>query len=101
MDLKELEVNEFQVSGGGPLDRDDIRLVRRRQRNETSKWSVVQRGFCLSKRGEWEYEPIPSSRDAVFLSSCRFDTPEAALGVFYETQRRRKTSADAPEKDPI
>ena len=29
-------------------------------------------GFCLNKKGLFEYEPMPSNRTAAFLKRCRF-----------------------------
>ena len=31
-------------------------------------------GFCLNKKGLWEYEPSPSNRDKKFYNRCRFNT---------------------------
>ena len=45
-----------------------------KQINGTVKFAVRQSGYCLSKSGKWEYEPMPSSRDEEFLESCRFDS---------------------------
>lgn len=80
--LKELEVLEYQIAGGGPFDREDVRLVRRRNRDGVSKWAVVNRGAALNADGEWEWEPIPSSRTDEYLARTRFATPEAALNVY-------------------
>ena len=33
---------------------------------------------CLSKQGEWEPEPIPSSRTSMFLTRCRWSDLEGA-----------------------
>jgi hypothetical protein len=42
-------------------------------------WKVLSgSGAVLGKDGEWEYEPIPSSRDEEFYAHCRFDTYEEA-----------------------
>lgn len=30
--------------------------------------------LCLNKEGNWEFEPMPSSRDDDFYKRCRFDT---------------------------
>lgn len=35
-------------------------------------------GRCLNKSGEWELEPMPSSRDDAFYERCRFDSFAAA-----------------------
>ena len=38
------------------------------------KFAVRYYGQCLNNIGEWEDEPLPSSRDVDFLNRCRFDT---------------------------
>ena len=43
------------------------------------KWAVRWHGRCLTKTAEWEYEPLPSSRDDAFYARCRFDTLEQAV----------------------
>ena len=45
----------------------------------SKKWAVRRNGNCLGKGGEWEYEPMPSSRDDEFLERCRFSTPMEAF----------------------
>lgn len=45
------------------------------------KWSVRRGASCLTKNGEWIYEPIPSSRGADFYSLCRFDSLAEAVGA--------------------
>ena len=41
-------------------------------------WAVREGGCVLSKSGEWETEPIPSSRDDEFLARARFSSAENA-----------------------
>src|SRR5436190_3642713 len=36
-------------------------------------------GQCLNSYGEWESEPMPSSRDDVFYERCRFRSLGAAI----------------------
>jgi len=43
------------------------------------KWAVRRRGYVLSTNGEWEYEPMPSSRDDDFYARYRFGSLDAAL----------------------
>ncbi len=38
------------------------------------KWAVRKLSYCLNKSREWEFEPMPSSRDNEFYKRCRFDT---------------------------
>tara|TARA_Y100000034_G_scaffold103542_1_gene129244 strand:- start:250 stop:432 length:183 start_codon:yes stop_codon:yes gene_type:complete len=42
------------------------------------KYAVRDAHTCLNKDGNWEWEPLPSSRDDAFLERCRFDTLEGA-----------------------
>lgn len=46
------------------------------------RWAVRRGGECLAADGEWEYEPLPSSRDDAFYSRCRFESLEAAVAVY-------------------
>ena len=42
-------------------------------------WKVTLRGwFTLDHDGNWEAEPIPSSRDEDYYRRCRFETLEEA-----------------------
>lgn len=75
----EYAVNEIQVFGGGPHDRRDVTIQRRRQRDGSSLWSINERGNCLNNAGDWEYEPIPSSRDDAYLARTRWQTAREAL----------------------
>ena len=49
------------------------------QVDDSILWACRNRGMVLSKDGEWEYEPMPSSRTEAFLKRCRFKTLKAAL----------------------
>ena len=50
---------------------------------EPKKYAVRIYGNCLSKDNEWEYEPLPSSRDSNFLENCRWDSYEQAEKALY------------------
>lgn len=50
-----------------------------KQKDGSTLWAVRAFGDCLNKRGEWEYEPLPSSRDAEFIQRCRFATAREAI----------------------
>lgn len=52
---------------------------------EGERWAVRRLSSCLSKDGEWEFEPIPSSRDKEFYARFRFNSLEEALAVFDKT----------------
>lgn len=55
-------------------------IQRARQVDGADLWKV-KRGdsHCLNKDGEWEYEPLPSSRDDDFLTRCRYSTADEAI----------------------
>lgn len=40
-------------------------------------WAVRHLSYCLNASGEWEFEPIPSSRDDDFLARTRWTRDEA------------------------
>lgn len=42
-------------------------------RTGADSWAVMQGGNVLNNEGEFEYQPMPSSRDEDFLARTRFD----------------------------
>jgi hypothetical protein len=58
---------------------DCITVERAQQMFGPDLWAVRKPGRCLNKSGEWEYEPMPSSRDDDFMARCRFATAEEAI----------------------
>ena len=56
----------------------DVTIEAVKQATCPDLWAVRFMGEVLSKQGEWEYEPLPSSRDDAFLERCRFGTPAEA-----------------------
>lgn len=61
---------------------DGTHLARCRHRDGGFRWVVRRDGSCLNSDGEFEYEPMPSSRDDDFLARCRFATVEGAYAVW-------------------
>jgi hypothetical protein len=60
-----------------------VQLVACRQRDGSRLWAVRDAsGSVLNKLGEWEYEPLPSSRDDEFLARCRYATPLEARDAY-------------------
>lgn len=53
---------------------EETTAERVRQKFGSEKWAVRRNGRVLNKQGEWEWEPMPSSRDEEFLARCRFPT---------------------------
>ena len=45
--------------------------------NEQLGWAIRRASFCLSSNGEWDYEPLPSSRDDDWLEAHRFPLQRA------------------------
>lgn len=66
--------SECRTTGDWPIN-----IERCDQRDGPETWAVRQMGSCLSTTGEWEHEPIPSSRDDHWKRSHRFATKEDAL----------------------
>jgi hypothetical protein len=58
-------------------------------------WAVRSTFGVLSREGEFEYEPLPSSRSEDFLQRCRFDSAQEA----FEAWQRYKQAETSPE-DP-
>lgn len=53
----------------------EIVIVERKGRDVT-RWSISRsmgQDCCLNRDGQWEIEPIPSSRHEEFYRRCRFD----------------------------
>lgn len=63
------------------------------QMDGSVKWAVRDAGWCLGKGLEWEYEPMPSSRDDDFLARCRFDTLDEAMHAGVEALKQEALEA--------
>lgn len=63
-----------------PATHIQITVQRAIQVDGPDLWKV-KRGdaHCLNRDGEWEYEPLPSSRDDDFLARCRYATADEAI----------------------
>lgn len=57
---------------------DPIKIETAKQMDGSIKYAVRHLEYCLTTKGEWEYEPIPSSRGDDFFKRCRFDTWQQA-----------------------
>ncbi|PXX41135.1 MULTISPECIES: hypothetical protein [Burkholderia] len=67
-----VQVSEYCLASG-------VAVIRTAQRSGPDKWKVIEGSHCLNKSGEWEYEPLPSSRTDEFLARCRFDSAQEAI----------------------
>lgn len=80
--MKTPVITKYTIDGDPRrLGSDDIHIERAKQLEGPAKWAVRRLGECLNKQGEWEYEPMPSSRDDEFLTRCRFDSAEEAFAA--------------------
>lgn len=75
--IQDLKVMSYQLDEW--KDVIDIRLERVGQMDGSELWAIREHGACLNKRGEWEFEPIPSSRTKAFFKRCRWKSEEEAL----------------------
>jgi hypothetical protein len=79
--LATARVSAFVVGDGDLLDLVKVELTciagQGPHRPGEDTWAVRTRSWCLNRDGEWEHEPIPSSRTAEFFARCRFSLGEA------------------------
>ena len=61
---------EWEVS---VIDREKITIVRVSQPKGDPKYKVMKFGQGLSIYGDWDHEPMPSSRDQTYYDNHRFD----------------------------
>ena len=65
----------------------DVRIEAAKQMDGSTKWAIRSRGSVMGITGEWEWEPLPSSRDDEFMMRCRFSTPAEALACLQRAHR--------------
>jgi hypothetical protein len=65
-------------------------IIRTEQRTGPAKWKVLNGGYCLTKTGDWEWEPLPSSRTDEFIQRCRFDSAQEAIDAARAQQKETK-----------
>ena len=47
------------------------------------RWSILKGGsFCLSKSGEWEWQPRNSEKTEDFYNRCRYDSRDEAIEYY-------------------
>lgn len=57
----------------------DMTVDRVRQLKGSDLWAVRSGSMCLSTNGEWDWEPMPSSRDDEWIATHRFKTADEAI----------------------
>jgi hypothetical protein len=75
--MEKLKILVYELDGWKDLI--EVRLECVKQIDGSDLWAIREKGCCLNKQGEWEIEPIPSSRTSAFYKRCRWKSPEAAL----------------------
>lgn len=65
-------------------DKEPVTIQRHRQTTGSDRWSVLCSGRVLNCEAQWEYDPLPSSRDSQFLQRCRFVDRETALFTYQQ-----------------
>lgn len=74
---------EFEGATRWTFDGIDIHKVEHKK----GFWFAVRRGnSCMSRSGEWDLEPLPSSRTPEFFAEFRFDTFRDALTALRANQ---------------
>lgn len=70
------------------IESNAITIERVRQRDGSYKWAIRD-GFrqCLSSKGEWDYESMPSNRPEDWIATHRFDDFEVAKKLALKTAR--------------
>jgi hypothetical protein len=64
-------------------------------------WAIVGDCGCLAHDGEWEYEPLPSSRSEEFFERCRWYTAAEAMEFAKEHMRRYPSGYKDDHRDAI
>ncbi len=80
-------------SDGGTL----TRVERRAQLDGPDMWAVCRLSECLNKLGEWEHEPMPSSRTEEFKDRTRWLSREDAFAA-WKNNKGEGGSTVGPER---
>lgn len=85
--MENLKVLVYELDGWKDLI--EVRLECVKQIDGSDLWAIREKGCCLNKQGEWEIEPIPSSRTNAFYKRCRWNSAEAALKFWHKGHQSR------------
>lgn len=51
--------------------------------SQPDRWAIMRNEcWCLNKEGQWEYQPMPSSRREDFYARCRYTSVREAIGYY-------------------
>jgi hypothetical protein len=76
-----LEPQEFG-NPGKRLYPNGIELQLAHGRNGIIRWKITDSTWTLNHKGQWEYEPNPSSRTDAYFRRCRFNSIDEALEIW-------------------
>ena len=85
--MENLKVLVYELDGWKDLI--EVRLECVKQMDGSDMWAIREKGCCLNKQGEWEIEPIPSSRTSAFYKRCRWNSAKAALKFWRKGHQSR------------
>lgn len=75
------EACKWRVAGPPGKGSHEVYVSERRQRDGSVRYAVERDGWVANARRQWEYEPLPSSREDDFIERTRFATWEDAAAV--------------------
>ncbi len=78
------EVSEAMVTKytiGDTDNRDTLHSLIHVEYAGHGRWAVRRNGLCLGTDGEWDFEPLPSSRDDEWLARYRYADAQAAIAA--------------------
>lgn len=71
---------KWRIAGGDR--RNEVAIVAVAGANRPDRYVIRRGDEVMSRKGEWEHEPSPSSREADFLSRTRFASVCEAAELF-------------------
>jgi hypothetical protein len=67
------------------------------ERRGEDAWAIIDSNYALNRNGEWEYEPLPSSRDDEFILRTRWPSAREAIIFAQEHMRQNPTGYKGDE----
>lgn len=64
----------------------DNATINRDGPDEAPYWTVTRYNLRLSQSGEWDYQPLPSSRTEEWIAAHSFDSVESAYECFVRAE---------------
>jgi len=102
--VQSLVPKAYWVPAVDDVDSDSLRvsIEQRRSSDGRVRWAVLRNDLVLNVKGQWEYEPLPSSRDEAFLKRCRYEELGlACLALMRWLNNLQKEKHDPPRRRPV